>query len=209
MSNNQPANSAPAPAPANSSPAPAPAPAPAPSSAPAPASSNSKSSSNNSKNKKTEPSSKDKRQGIRDKNKGNVIKRKLKTKTDKKTGETLEFEGIDVVQTIIQGLFTVVSGGAFGILSVIMFVLKAILYILYYLFVKIIPFIVMYIGIPTFILGVIMGLFFLGGHLLFVIVFIVGLFLYLKNMFSVIYSLPTNKSDNIEHINTNDIKVKI
>ena len=192
MSNNKLA-STPAPAPA---PAPSPAPAPAP--APAAKGSNTKQSVKSSKT-----------QGIRSKNKGNIIKRKLKTKTNKDTGETFQFEGIDIVQTIIQGLFTVVSGGSFGILSIIMFVLKAIIYILYYLFVKVIPFIVMYIGIPTFILGVIMGLFFLGGHLLFVIVFIVGLFLYLKNMFSVIYSLPTNNIEQIENTVSNDIKVKI
>jgi hypothetical protein len=97
---------------------------------------------------------------------------------------------------LLEGIFTVVSGGAFGILGLIFFVLKIIGAFLYVLFVKILPFVVWYIGIPTFILGAIMGLFFLGGHILFVIIFIAGLIFYIKNLIKVVYKLPDNTKLN-------------
>ena len=91
----------------------------------------------------------------------------------------------------MQFLFNLLSGGSFGILALIMFILRAIIYVIYIIFVKVIPFFIKYIGIPTFILGAIMGVFFIGGHILFVILFIGGLYYYLKNMSNVIYKLPS------------------
>jgi hypothetical protein len=119
-------------------------------------------------------------------------------------------KGFSFTGSLLEGVFTVASGGTFGILSVIMFILRIIAYLLYYIIVKIIPFLVMYIGIPTFILGAIMGLFFLGGHILFLVVFFAGLFLYLKNIYKVVYNLPKNISNNNNNMssNTKSIKVK-
>lgn len=119
--------------------------------------------------------------------------------------------GISLPGAVLEGIFTVVSGGTFGILSIIMFILRIIAYLLYYIIAKIIPFLVMYIGIPTFILGAIMGLFFLGGHILFIVVFFVGLFLYLKNMYKVVYNLPKTISNNANDVSrpSNSAKIKI
>jgi hypothetical protein len=91
---------------------------------------------------------------------------------------------------------TVVSAGAMGILDIILYILKIIWSFLVLLFTKIVPFIVMYVGIPAFILGVIMGLFFLGGHILLVIVFVVGIIYYIKSLVSVVYKLPDNTKAN-------------
>ena len=62
-------------------------------------------------------------------------------------------------------------------------------------------------GIPTFILGAIMGLFFLGGHLLFVIVFFAGIFIYIRKLLGVVYTLPT-KNPNINNNNNNTPNIK-
>jgi hypothetical protein len=149
---------------------------------------------------------------IREANKSRMMQKNVKTKMDSKTGDAIEFEGIDFTQTVIQGALTVVSGGAFGILGIIIWVLKTILIVLYYIFVKIIPFLVLYIGIPTFILGVVMGLFFLGGHMLFIVIFFVGMFMYIRKLFGVIYKLappPNNNNNNLQQSYKHTIKQKI
>lgn len=104
-------------------------------------------------------------------------------------GNTL-MQGFTPINWVLQFVFNLLSGGTFGILALIMFVIRAIIYVIYIIIVKVIPYFVKYIGIPTFILGLIMGLFFIGGHILFVIVFIVGLYYYIKNMTNIIYTLP-------------------
>ena len=102
----------------------------------------------------------------------------------------------NLVGKVFETALTVVSAGATGILDVILYILKIIWSFLILLFTRIIPFIVMYIGAPAFILGIIMGLFFLGGHILLVIVFIVGIFYYIKNLINVVYKLPDNTKGN-------------
>jgi hypothetical protein len=96
---------------------------------------------------------------------------------------------------IMEIIMTVLSFGAFGIIGIISSVLKIIFYVLKIIFVDIMPFVIWYIGIPTFILGAIMGLIFLGGHILFIIVFIVGIFYYIKNLIKVVYKLPDNTNN--------------
>jgi len=91
---------------------------------------------------------------------------------------------------------TILSAGAFGVLGVIFFVLKIICGLLYYLFLVILPFVIMWIGVPMFVLGAIMGLFFLGGHILFVVVFIVGIIYYVKSTIAIVYQLPNNSKKN-------------
>jgi hypothetical protein len=100
------------------------------------------------------------------------------------------------VGKVFESALTVVSVGATGILDVILYILKIIWSFLVLLFTKIMPFIVMYIGFPAFILGIIMGLFFLGGHILLVIVFVVGIIYYIKNLVGVVYKLPDNTKAN-------------
>ena len=100
------------------------------------------------------------------------------------------------VGKVFESALTVLSVGATGILDVILYILKIIWSFLVLLFTKIMPFIVMYIGIPAFILGIIMGLFFLGGHILLVIVFVVGIIYYIKNLIGVVYKLPDNTKAN-------------
>lgn len=102
----------------------------------------------------------------------------------------------DWVGKLFESVLTVFSAGATGILDVILYILKIIWSFLVLLFTKIMPFIVMYIGVPAFILGIIMGLFFLGGHILLVIVFVVGIFYYIKNLVNVVYMLPDNTKAN-------------
>lgn len=105
----------------------------------------------------------------------------------------------NLVGKIMETGLTIVSVGATGILDVILYILKIIWSFLVLLFTKIIPFIVMYLGVPAFILGIIMGLFFLGGHILLVIVFVVGIITYIKNLMNVVYKLPDNtKNDKIK-----------
>lgn len=124
-------------------------------------------------------------------------------------GPSIIAKGFSFTGALLEGVFTVASGGTFGIISMIMYVLRIIAYLLYYIIVKIIPFLVMYIGIPTFILGVIMGLFFLGGHILFLVVFFAGLFLYLKNIYKVVYNLPKTISNNNNTMSSSSRSVKV
>jgi uncharacterized membrane protein len=102
----------------------------------------------------------------------------------------------NLVGKVFETALTVLSAGATGIFDIILYILKIIWSFLILLFTKIIPFIVMYIGVPAFILGIIMGLFFLGGHILLVIVFIVGIIYYIKNLVSIVYKLPDNTKEN-------------
>ena len=55
--------------------------------------------------------------------------------------------------------------------------------VLYWIFVEIVPFLVIYVGIPLFILGILLGLLFFGGHLVFLIVFFVGIYFYIRGAF--------------------------
>ncbi len=69
--------------------------------------------------------------------------------------------------------------------SIIFAILKGIALVLYYIFVKIVPFMVVYFGIPLFILGAMMALLFVGGHMFFLIAFFVGVFFYIKGVFNI------------------------
>jgi len=86
------------------------------------------------------------------------------------------FKGIlgNIVGFLIPSLFTVIFA-----------VLKFIGLILYYIFVKIVPFMVVYFGIPLFILGAMMALLFVGGHMFFLVAFFVGVFFYIKGVFNI------------------------
>jgi len=121
-----------------------------------------------------------------------------------------EVEGFDPGTKALEIGMTVVSGGAFGFLAIIGLIIQFIIRFLYLLLVEVIPFVVTYFGIPLFILGLIIGVFFLGGHILFTIVFIGGMFFYFKGLGSVIYKLPKSTEYEDKNNNSNsDYKVKI
>jgi hypothetical protein len=67
--------------------------------------------------------------------------------------------------------------------EVIKYIVMGIGYIIYTIFVDIVPFLVIYVGIPLFILGILLGLLFFGGHMIFLIVFFVGIYFYIRGAF--------------------------
>ena len=81
-------------------------------------------------------------------------------------------------------LGNLVAAGIPTMFSVIFAVLKFVGYILYWIFIKIVPFLVLYVGIPLFILGILLGLLFFGGHLIFLVVFFVGIYFYIRGAFN-------------------------
>ena len=81
-------------------------------------------------------------------------------------------------------LGNLVAVGIPTMFSVIFGILKFVGYILYWIFIKIVPFLVLYVGIPLFILGILLGLLFFGGHLIFLVVFFVGIYFYIRGAFN-------------------------
>ena len=89
----------------------------------------------------------------------------------------------------IGAIGSVILNGVFAFLpsvfSIIVMIVKPIFIILYYLLFKIVPFLVTYIGIPLFILGAVLAVMFMGGHMLMIVVFIGGMYLYIKGLFNI------------------------
>lgn len=84
------------------------------------------------------------------------------------------------------GLFgNLVAAGIPTIFSIVFAVIKLIGYVLYWIFFKIVPFLVIYLGIPLFILGVLLAIMFFGGHLLALVAFFVGMYFYIRGAFNV------------------------
>lgn len=81
-------------------------------------------------------------------------------------------------------LGNLVAAGIPTMFSFIFGILKFVGYILYWIFIKIVPFLVIYVGIPLFILGILLGLLFFGGHLIFLVVFFVGIYFYVRGAFN-------------------------
>jgi hypothetical protein len=80
-------------------------------------------------------------------------------------------------------MIDILVGGIPSMFQIIYKIVEIVGLILYTIFVDVIPFLVIYIGIPLFILGVLLGLLFFGGHLIFLIVFFVGIYFYIKGAF--------------------------
>ena len=57
-------------------------------------------------------------------------------------------------------------------------------------YIKFLPFIIVYIGIPLFILGLLLGFTFIGGWILFIIIFIIFMYYFIKGT---IFSKEVNK----------------
>ena len=77
----------------------------------------------------------------------------------------------------------IIVGGIPTMFDVVKFIVIGTGKILYVIFVDVIPFLVIYVGIPLFILGILLGLLFFGGHLVFLIVFFVGIYFYIRGAF--------------------------
>ena len=100
---------------------------------------------------------------------------------------------------VISSLFNSITGGLGFLFGVIGFLIGLILKIIYLLLFKFVPFVVFYFGIPIFILGAIMAIIFMGGHVFFVLVFFIGMFIYFKRLMKFVYNLPKPASDNISN----------
>jgi hypothetical protein len=80
-------------------------------------------------------------------------------------------------------MYDVLVAGIPTMFQIVFGIVKGVGLILYTIFVDIVPFLVIYVGIPLFILGILLGLLFFGGHLLFLIVFFVGIYFYIRGAF--------------------------
>ena len=90
-----------------------------------------------------------------------------------------------------KGTYSNIVGGLLpGIFGIIGALIRLIAVFIYYILFKVVPFIVLYFGIPMFILGAIMAVMFMGGHILFVIVFFTGTFIYIRKLIKAAYKLP-------------------
>jgi 4-hydroxybenzoate polyprenyltransferase len=107
-----------------------------------------------------------------------------------------------ILNGVFAGLPTVFSG--------IVWVLKIIFMALYYILFKIVPFLIQYVGIPMFILGAILGIMFLGGHMLFVVLFIVGMFFYIRGLFNIklVSNVPKLSVNDMPKESNNEFKLK-
>jgi len=112
------------------------------------------------------------------------------TETNKEeddANESIESMGkiANVGGALLYGILgNLVAAGIPTMFSVIFSTLKFVGYILYWIFIKIVPFLVLYVGIPLFILGILLGLLFFGGHLIFLVVFFVGIYFYIRGAFN-------------------------
>jgi len=98
-------------------------------------------------------------------------------------------------------LGNLVAAGIPTMFSVIFATLKFVGYILYWIFIKIVPFLVLYVGIPLFIMGILLGLLFFGGHLVFLIVFFVGIYFYVRGAFTLkIKQEPKQKTTSSNNV---------
>lgn len=136
---------------------------------------------------------------------------------------------INLKEGMVQIIYDKIFGTVFGIISsltlnglfaglptvfsAIVWVLKIIFMALYYILFKIVPFLIQYVGIPMFILGAILGIMFLGGHMLFVLLFIVGMYFYISGLFNIklVSKSPKTNSNTLAappKENNNEFKVK-
>tara|TARA_B100001057_G_scaffold498536_1_gene605835 strand:+ start:236 stop:559 length:324 start_codon:yes stop_codon:yes gene_type:complete len=63
------------------------------------------------------------------------------------------------------------------------FILFPIIFIVWFFFTKVLPFLIVYIGVPLFILGAVIALSMGFGTVLFIIIFCVGVYYYIKGAF--------------------------
>lgn len=140
-----------------------------------------------------------------------------------------ESSSINIKGSILQRIYDYTFGTVFGMISSlilnglfaglptvfsgIVWVLKIVFMALYYILFKIVPFLIQYVGIPMFILGAILGIMFLGGHMLFVVLFVVGLYFYIRGLFNIklVSKAPKTNSNSMtvpSIENNNEFKFK-
>lgn len=102
----------------------------------------------------------------------------------------------------------ILGAGLPSIFVVIFAILKFVFQFIYFILVKVVPFLVKYVGIPLFILGAIMALLFFGGHIFFTVSFVVGVFLYIKGLYTLSFNLP-KQAEHMKNNNTTPSTYKI
>ena len=85
--------------------------------------------------------------------------------------------------------------GLQSILGGIFMIFSWIIKFMIFLFTKVIPFLLKYIGIPLFILGAILALIFFGGHMFFIVALMVGVYLYIKGIYNLTFNIPVQTKD--------------
>ena len=108
-----------------------------------------------------------------------------------------------ISSVFINGIFALLP----TVFSGVVWILKPIFIVLNYLFTKIIPFLVMYVGVPLFILGAIMAFMFLGGHILWVVIFLLGIFFYIKGLYNIKFVKKAEEVETETH-SENTLKYK-
>lgn len=99
---------------------------------------------------------------------------------------------MDVIIGIIKDVSRV---GLQSIVAAIFMIFSWIIKFMTFLFTKIIPFLLKYIGIPLFILGAILALIFFGGHMFFIVTLMVGVYLYIKGIYNLTFNIPVQAKD--------------
>lgn len=89
--------------------------------------------------------------------------------------------------TVVGGIKGIVTGGLSTLFGLIIIILEVILRVLWFLFTVVIPYMVAYVGVPLFILGAILGLVFTVGHVFFLVAFFVGVYLYMRGIIRVAF----------------------
>ena len=116
---------------------------------------------------------------------------------------------MDGIKFIVKDIF---AAGLWTLFGIIIGILRIVFWIIYYILVKIVPFLVIYFGIPLFILGALMAILFFGGHMFFLIAFFVGLYLYIRGLWRITFNLPKKSaSDKSAHPNNyaNNVTYKV
>jgi hypothetical protein len=99
---------------------------------------------------------------------------------------------------------TSLASTAFGIL---MFVLRLILELLVLIFTKVLPFMLIYLGVPLFVLGLIFGFMFVGGQMLLFVILIGGTYYAIKYLFTNNFKVKDILNNNSKN-KSNQIKIK-
>lgn len=103
-------------------------------------------------------------------------------------GETSKEGFAEKAKTATGGVIrTFTTGGLSTIFGLIVMILEVVIRIIWFLFTVLIPYLVIYFGIPLFILGAILALVFTIGHVFFLIAFFVGVYLYMKGIVKVAF----------------------
>lgn len=118
--------------------------------------------------------------------------------------------GNNLMDMIIGTIKDVSIVGLQSIVAAIFMIFSWIIKFMTFLFTKIIPFLLKYIGIPLFILGAILALIFFGGHMFFIVTLMVGVYLYIKGIYNLTFNIPVQAKDmdTVSQNTSNTYKIK-